>query len=209
MALTEQLLRTPIMSILVGVSWLHQLLLTIPVYINFMMVSLLICTLIPSILKQKKFKFLKFIVLVILGSLLIFYLKTAVQYFLSPFVNSISQGESHEPLLHMNILIPAYITFLEPVIAAFIVFALIRKKISKVNILLQGLIMAGIIIIIHGGFSSFIQIIFSKGNLFYRIFYYGQFLWEYLILGTLTSLSFAFFERKSIFSMPERKETRV
>ncbi|MBS0350622.1 MAG: hypothetical protein JSR33_05435 [Proteobacteria bacterium] len=94
----------------------------------------------------------------------------------------------------MNVLIPAYITFLEPVVATFVVFTLIRKKIFKVKILLQGLIVAVILIIIHGGLSSIIQIIFSKGNLFYRIFYYGQFLWEYLTLGILTSLSFVFFE---------------
>ena len=92
-----------------------------------------------------------------------------------------------QPPYGLNILMPAYISYLEPAIASFIVFYIIKDKLISFSIFAKGIIFGAIIAAIHAGIYSIVQIVYSEGNLFYRIFYYGQFLWEYFALGMLTA----------------------
>ena len=65
---------------------------------------------------------------------------------LEPLVALTSQSgpsTSHTPY-GMNILIPAYITFIEPTVATFIVYTLIKDRLSEFSTILKGFIMGGI-----------------------------------------------------------------
>ena len=120
-----------------------------------------------------------------------------VNEFLMPLLAQIPNAEAitFQVPYGMNVLIPAYITYIEPTIASFVVFYLIKDRLLGLSTLTKGFILGGIIITLHAGIYSILQIIYSEGNIFYRTFYYGQFLWEYLALGFLTVYSFAFFQK--------------
>ena len=193
MALTEQLFRSPMMEIVAGVPWAYQALSTIPTYVSFLTLSLLIFLFLPIIPRKNQFNLLKYILFAVLTTVVLFFIRKLTNYFLSPLLALVPQIDMTK-LIHppygMDVMIPAYITFLEPAIACFVLFYLIENKLSAFNTLSKGLIMGGLLILIHGGIYSLVQIACSEGNIFYRIFYYGQFLWEYLALGILTAYSF-------------------
>lgn len=191
LALTEQLFRSPTMDIVVGMPWKYIWLERIPTYIGFLTISLIICLFLPKANKTKSFKLTIYTVISIATTFLLIFIQQFFSEIIEPFLLSL-YSEAHEIALlpyGANILIPAYLTFLEPTIAAFIVYHLIKNQLSKFNLLVQGLIMGILIVAIHAGIYSILLILFSDGNIFYRIFYHGQFLWEYLILGMLTVFS--------------------
>jgi len=193
MALTEQLFRSPMMEIVTGVPWAYQALSTIPSYVSFLTLSLLIFLFLPIIARKSQFNLLKYIILAALTTAILFFIRKLTNYFLSPLlvlVPQIDMTKLIHPPYGMGVMIPAYITFIEPTIACFILFHLIKNNIGNFNTLSKGLIIAGLLILIHGGIYSLVQIACSEGNIFYRVFYYGQFLWEYLALGILTAYSF-------------------
>ncbi|MHB1946939.1 MAG: hypothetical protein ACYCQI_02350 [Gammaproteobacteria bacterium] len=199
MALTEQLFRSPIMEIVAGTPWAYEILETVPSYVGWLILSLLICLFIPIISKQKKLIGLKYFVFSILATALVFFAKKIANDLISPLLTLVPQIDMSKlthPPYGINIIVPAYITFLEPTVASFIVFYLIKDKLLRFDTLIKGLIMGGILVIIHGGIYSIVQIVNSEGSNLYRLFYYGQFLWEYLALGILTAYSFAFLEKK-------------
>lgn len=201
MALVEQLFRSPIMGIAVGIPWMYQALTTVPIYVSYIVLSLFIFLLMPIVLKQKEWKFLNCIIFTILTTVAIFFIKKWVQNLLEPLLNHVpqmSEADGIQPPYGMNILIPAYITFLECTVACFILFYLIKDKLERFNTLTKGILMGGILIAIHGGIFSIVTILNSEGNIFYRIFYNGQFLWEYLSLGILTAYSFAFLKKSDV-----------
>lgn len=198
MALTEQFLRSPIMEIVAGVPWEYQMLSTIPTYVGYLSLSFLICMFIPLLSEKREFTFFKYIVFAVIATAVIFFIKKITTYIVSPLVAlapQIDPSKLIHPPYGIDIMLPAYITFLEPTIASFIVFYLINDKLTAFTTFTKGLIMGGLIIIIHGGIYSIVQIAASEGNIPYRIFYYGQFLWEYLVLGVLTAYSFTFLKR--------------
>jgi|GEM_PF-4659685 len=184
MALTESLVRTPVMNVIVGNPWPYQLLLTIPTYFAFFSLSAAICYFIPRIRS--------YILVALLAAGFYILTKTITSDFLTPFIARVTQPNPNTaPISYRpEILIPAYITYFEPTVAAFIVFYLIKDQFSSFKPLTQGFILAGLIFALHAGLYSIVQVIFSQGNIFYRLFYYGQFLWEYLILAILTVYSF-------------------
>ncbi len=192
MALTEMLFRGLLMNIIVGNPWPSEILRSVPSYLKFFSLSLLICCLVPAITEKRQFRFLRYavlalimtVVLILIGKIAVAALAPLLAHVSSPAASNISQVP-----YGINILIPAYMTYLEPTIAAFIVFYLIKNRLSVSSTLAKGLILGGIIMAIHAGIYSILQIACSEGNIFYRIFYYGQFLWEYLALGLLTAYS--------------------
>jgi hypothetical protein len=193
MALTEQLFRSPMMEIVAGVPWAYQALSTIPSYISFLTLSLLIFLFLPVIARKNKFNLLKYIFFAALTTAILFFIRKLANDFLSPLLALVPQIDMTK-LIHppygMDVMIPAYITFLEPTIACFVLFYLIKNNVGNFNTLSKGLIIGGLLILIHGGIYSLVQIAYSEGNILYRVFYYGQFLWEYLALGILTAYSF-------------------
>jgi hypothetical protein len=198
MALTEQLFRSPIMGIVVGVPWEYQLLQLIPVYMGWFTLSLLVCFFMPIIQRKNKFIFLQYILFSGLATVIIFFIKNLANDVVTPLFSLAPQPDglhTASPPYGMRVMIPSYITFLEPTIATFILFFLIKNRLSAFTTLMKGLIVGLILIIIHAGIYSIVQITYSEGNFLYRLFYYGQFLWEYMALGILTAYSFAFIDR--------------
>jgi len=198
MALTEQLLRFSIMQIVIGYPWKSQGLLLISTYIGYIILSLLITFYIPIISRTAKGKFFKYFEFSILVTILVVIIKKIANSLTSPLISLIPAVDiskvAHLPY-GMKIIIPAYITYLEPVIASFVVFYLIEHKLKNFSTLSKGLIMGGLISLTHAGIFSIVQIINSDGDWIYRLFYYGQFLWEYFTLGILTAFSFYFYRR--------------
>jgi hypothetical protein len=193
LALTESFLRGPVMEVISGAPWMYEILLAIPTYTIYLGLSLIICTFVQAVSEKKQFRFFQYIVLAVLTTVLLYWgVKKIMHYSLVPLLAHVPQPQASANQLPygMNILIPAYVTYMEPTIATFIVFYLIKDQLSAFNTMTKGFIMAGIIITIHAGVFSILQIASSSGNFLYRVFYYGQFLWEYLALGLLTAYSF-------------------
>jgi len=204
-ALVESL-RGFIMQIVCGTPWTYQILVDLPHYLSFLSISFIVCIFVQSASETKHFKLLKYVALTILGIALMSVVKIINHALLVPLLAHMPQPLSGPQVPYgANILIPAYITYLEPTIASFIVFYLIKDKLSTYSTMTNGFIMGAIIITIHGGIFSILQIACSTGNIFYRIFYYGQFLWEYLALGLLTAYSFDLLQNRRIFLTRRRK----
>ncbi len=207
MALVEQLLRTPLMQVIIGYSWTSQAISTLPVYIGFLTLSLLIIFFVPILSRAAHWRFLKYFVFSMLTTALVIAAKkiaTSLLSILSPHPQLVDVSKIISLPYGMGVLVPAYITFLEPTVASFIVFYLIEDKLKKFSTLSKGLIMGGLISLIHAGGYSILQIVNSSGNLPYRIFYHGQFLWEYFTLGILTAYSFYLYRK---VSAPTRKKS--
>jgi hypothetical protein len=191
LALTENLLRNSIMQIIIGIPWLYQLIKATTTYTSYLFLSLIICTCMQAISKQKNYIFIKYVMLAVITTGLFYHANNFLHYGMHNLLLYVTQPQQPLSTLpyNMHILISAYITYLEPTLAAFIVFFLIKNKLQSYSTLMQGLILSAIIITIHAGFASLFEIIFSQGNIVYRLFYYGQFIWEYLSLGVLTAYS--------------------
>lgn len=197
-ALTEQLLRSFIMQVVIGYPWRLQGLSLISTYIGYLALSLIICFCAPILSKAVNWRFLKYFGFSVLTTALIFFTKKITSHLISSFTSPIPLPDMLK-IIHLpygiKVLIPAYITFLEPTIASFIVFYLIEDKLKNFPTPLQGLIMGSLISITHAGVYSIVQILNSNGNLIYRTFYYGQFLWEYFALGILVAYSFSLYRK--------------
>ncbi len=200
MALTESLLRSSMMQIIVGTPWEFQILVAIPSYVGFLTLSFIICFFVDAASRRKQFKVLSYVLLAVLATVILILMKNGLQSLLAPLLAHVPQPESSATSqlpYGVDILIPAYITYIEPTVASFIVFYLVKDQLPTRNATIQGLLLGGIIIIVHAGIYSVLQIACSEGNIFYRIFYYGQFLWEYFALGLLTAYSFALLQKPS------------
>ena len=187
LALTQHF-RNILMNIVVGVPWQRQLLLALPSFLSFGVMSFIICYFYPKISKQKAYNWLIYTLFIIITTLLVFLTKKLCATLIHPLMAYTPEIINiRPPPYKMNVLIPAYLSAIEPTIASFIVFYLIQDCLSKYNTFIKGLIMGSIIILLYAGIYSFIQIAYSQGNFLYRLFYYGQFLWEYIALGLLTA----------------------
>lgn len=200
MALAGSLFRSVVMNIVVGAPWGYQVLSTIPSYAGWLTLSILVCFYVSIIQKNNKFVVLQFMVFSFLTVVIMSFIKKLTNDLVEPLLSLVPQIDIanfiHIPY-GMKVLVPAYITFLEPTIASFVLFYLIKNNLSAFNTLMKGLIMGGILIIIHARIYSMIQILFSEGNILYRVFYYGQFLWECLTLGILTAYSVTIIEKST------------
>lgn len=208
MAMTESLFRSVVMNIVVGAPWAYQVLSTIPSYVGWLTLSLLACIYMPIIQRTNKLVLLQLIVFSALTVVIMFFIKKLANDLVEPLLSLVPQIDMAN-FIHIpygkNVLIPAYITFIEPTIASFILFYLIKNNLSAFNTLMKGLIMGGILVLVHAGIYSIVQIVFSEGNIFYRVFYYGQFLWEYITLGVLTAYSITVIEKSTINCMINTK----
>ncbi len=193
MALTEQLLRSSIMAMVVGYPLALQGLSAMPVYAEYLVLSLLISFFVPMLSRTARGQFLKYFVFSIFAAAVVSGAKEIIENLILPLKEFVPPWDASK-IIHlpygMKVLIPAYITFLEPTVASFVVFYLIEDRLKKFSTLSKGLIMGGLISLIHGGIYSIVQIVNSEGSFIYRLFYYGQFLWEYFALGILTAYSF-------------------
>jgi len=201
MALSEQLFRVPFMGIISGVPWAYQARLTIPVYLGYLTLSSVILLSMPILSKETRFRLLKYAAFAVLAWALVFCVRKISQHTIALLLEpmpALEASKLSQLPWGMNIMVPAYVTFIEPVIASFILFYLIRDKLNAFGALTNGLIIGAILIAIHGGIDSIMLVSSSEGNTFYRLFYYGQFVWEYLILGILTTYSFERFWKKIV-----------
>ena len=191
MALTESLSRNLVMNLVVGNALQDQLLFTIPAYLKFLSLSCVIGLLANLNSKNKYLQFLLYLLVAILSTIIFILIGIAAPKILTTLIIVLQNNNpnSLHPPYGLNVLIPAYITYLEPTIASFVLFHLMKEKLIMFNTLTKGLILGAIITLLHAGLYSVIQIIYSEGNILYRIFYYGQFLWEYFALGILTAYS--------------------
>lgn len=71
MALTEQLLRSSIMNIIIGIPWEYQILSSIPSYANYLTISLVICLFMEMVMNAKHFKFLKYLLFAVIVTALL------------------------------------------------------------------------------------------------------------------------------------------
>ncbi len=187
LALTQHF-RGILMSIIVGVPWQRQLLLALPDFISLGLMSFIICYFSSKISKQKAYSWLIYTLFILITTLSVFLTKELATMLIHPLMALAPEIINIAPLPYkINVLIPAYLSAIEPTLASFIIFYLIQDRFSQYNTLIKGLIMGSIIILLYAGIYSFIQIAYSQGNFLYRLFYYGQFLWEYIALGLLTA----------------------
>jgi hypothetical protein len=189
MALTENLLRGSLMAIAVGIPWDYQILSAIPGYLGLLLTALLIGGLAPLAEKTRS-KILNYVLLALFITAVVIWAGKSARNFLAPLLAQIPPVNPSlvaQPPYEKKILMLAYLTFLEPALASFICFRLIKNSLRKFTPWAQGIVWGALIAVVHAGLYSILQIVYSEGNFFYRIFYHGQFLWEYFLLGWLTA----------------------
>jgi hypothetical protein len=188
------------MNILVGQPWQYSLAMASSLYLSLLTLAMMICLLMP-INKARS----------TLGYSLIIIVITAAYLVISHYTHIMSSNLlTHTPPPQLKnaiqypygaaILIPAYISYIGPTIASFIIYSILKDRLLKFSALKNALILAALIMTMHAGMFSIVQMLYSQGNVLYRIFYYGQFLWEYAALGIFTAYAFKFSPKITVYS---------
>ena len=101
-----------------------------------------------------------------------------------------------------HILLPAYLTFLEPVVAALVIGHAIRRKLPPSSLLRFGITAALILALKGPVFAPFLNVIYANLSPFAAILSYAQFTFETMTLGILTAatLHFSFKADKGVAS---------
>lgn len=181
LALTEELFRGPFMDILCGTPWREQLTYSLAIYLAYLSFSTLIFLGVPHI-QAHKFKWLNYSILILIATCIDIAIRGIIHTLLAP--TTMASAQQTSPASYgPNILLAAYVTFIEPTLAAFFLYNLIKKSLIGLSMAVKTFTVWGIFCLIHAGFFFMTQILYSDGHIFYRIFYYGQFLWEYLALS--------------------------
>ena len=101
----------------------------------------------------------------------------------------------YNPPYDYHILIPAYLSFLEPVIAAFFMAALIWKNLPA-SITLRILAFTSLVLALKGpALKPFINIHFANSGALKAMLSEGQFSFEAITLGALTAITWAIASR--------------
>ncbi len=176
-AINENLLRRFIMEILankIEVSY-EFILVAIPAYLSFALPALFIVTFFSYF---KKIGWWKYIILFVLVFLSYQYVETFAHSTITALFplkpGGITLGD-----YGFIVTIFIFATYLIPVASMCIAYLWSRKSFPKRG---RGFLYFLLLVGVHGQLIGFFQMATSQGNLFYRILYYGSFLWELLIV---------------------------
>jgi hypothetical protein len=201
LASTGQLTRSWIMELVVGLPLIDAFASSAPNTIMYAFCSIGLCCGIPIFerhLRKPVFYYSAGIFLAVSGMFLGALIGQWVSGYFVPFLPPLDTNTIIQPPYGMNVLIPAYTTFIEPVLACFIIFHFLKDTLKNVTFWAQ--VAALFVLISNGSLFHFLIIFYAEGNIFYRIFYYGQFVWEHLTLALLTVYGTRFINKKHKFS---------
>jgi len=185
--LKETLFRFPIMNGICSTAWVYSLIEDLPKLFQLLVASILIVT-VPkpgSVIYQV-------VTAVVAAALMVFIFEPFVTLAFHPLLShfsSFNHTDIYLPPYGWNVQIPAYITFIEPVIACFIIYANVEGNLLK-KLPAKYLQFTFLILMVRGfAVSPFIYMFYAKLPPFTAIASMGQFTLETVVLGVLTALS--------------------
>jgi hypothetical protein len=184
LAINEDLIRVLLMNILVSKAILYTIIGVLPIYIE----TVLICASITIFFRYKSnANVLWSVGFIIILSTLFYFIFPVLQELSNNMLTQVSnpdQSKAIQPPYGLNILIPAYLTYLSPVIASFIVYYFMQSKLRQYNTLLHTSLFVIIMILSIGFASGFINAFIAP--LFWHYLYsFSQFFLEKILLAIL------------------------
>lgn len=190
----ESLIRANVMEAVVTTAWLFPFIKSAPGLLNYFILAFIIV--LTNRFLYKKWQ------LIIASILAAAFIKSVLEPLMgsvfSPVIASYSYL-AHEAIYQMpygwEVMIPAYLTFAEPVFAAFLILYFIWEKIAVKNI--HKIVLTGILISLMKGtlLPLFIYTPYMKLNLTSAMASEGQFTLEFLALGMLATFFWGWYRK--------------
>ena len=190
----ESLIRANVMEGVVTTGWLFPFIKSAPGLLNYLILALIVV--VTNRFLHKKWQ------LMIASIFATAFIKSVLEPLMgsvfSPIITSYSYL-GHEAIYQMpygwQVMIPAYLTFAEPVFAAFLILYFVWEKIAIKNF--HRIILTGILISLMKGtlLPLFIYTPFMKSNLTSAIASEGQFTLEFLALGMLAAFFWGWYRK--------------
>jgi hypothetical protein len=186
--LNESLLRLPLMNGIVTSAWVFSLILGLPILIAHLLLACLVvisAPRLPRVWQQILGAFL-------IGALLHFLLTPVISEHVNMLLAQLPQPRPENiisPPYGLNVLVPAYLSFAEPVVACFILARIVWNKLSLASV--KGLSLFVLLIISMRGvlLAPFICIFYANLPPVTAMLSVGQFSLEALVLALMTVLS--------------------
>jgi hypothetical protein len=186
--LSESLIRVPVMNGFATTAWRYSIVESLPRLIRTLLICCLVVFASPTLIRlwQK-----------IVGALAI---SAIVQLLCVPFVSKVfghilasiaylNHDEVYKAPYGWQIEVPAYITYMEPVVACFVMVALVWDRLSK-NLSTRTIQFVLLVMMINGRLlAPFIYVLYSTFRPALALLSMGQFFLEALTLALLTTLT--------------------
>jgi hypothetical protein len=191
----EVLIRANLMEGVVTTSWIFPFIKAVPQLLGYLILAFALV--VSNFFISKKWQLLGISILI--TCLLQFVLEPQLNSIFNPIISSYSYL-AHDPIYELpydwHVLVPAYLTFAEPVIAAFVIVYYIWEKLDGKA--WQKIILIGILICLIKGMllPVFLFTPYLKLNFIAAIASEIQFTLEFLAVGILTSIFWAWSRKK-------------
>ena len=142
-----------------------------------------------SILRERSF-WTSLIFAVVLAAIAALLVKPLANYSMAGLMHFTSAREGHQRYgvpYDWHILMPAYLTFFEPVIAALVIGGVIRRRLPAAPLVRFGITAALIIALKGPVFAALLNIWYANTGAFTAILSYAQFTFETMALGILAA----------------------
>ena len=185
--LHEALIRAAVMDGVVTTAWTYSFLSNLPVLLT----NLVICILIVWVSPSLRLVWQKIVAALILAALLWFVCQPLIGLAFSPILNSLSflaHDEIYKQPYGWHVLVPAYATFAEPVVASFVIAFLVWDRLSAM-LWIRTLQFVLLIMLMKGSIvPTLFYSVYLKLDLPTAIASEGQFGLETLIVAVMTAL---------------------
>jgi len=191
----EVLIRANLMEGVVTTSWIFPFIKAVPQLLGYLILAFALV--VSNFFISKKWQL--FGISILITCLLQFVLEPQLNSIFEPIISSYSYL-AHDPIYELpydwHVLVPAYLTFAEPVIAAFVIVYYIWEKLDGKA--WQKIILVGILICLIKGMllPVFLFTPYLKLNFIAAIASEIQFTLEFLAVGILTSIFWAWSRKK-------------
>ncbi len=194
--LREALIRGPVMNGVVTTAWTYSLVASLPSLLTMLVLSCLVVWVTPRLVRPWQ---------IILGALVIVLLvlgcKIVIGLGMRPILQSISYL-GHDPIYNppygWQVLIPGYLTFMEPVVACFSMAALVWNRLSQ-DMLLRTAQFTLFVLVISGKLlMPFIYVFYAPFPAGVALSSMGQFFLEVLTLALLTAVTWRLCQKGSL-----------
>ncbi|MEO5944242.1 MAG: hypothetical protein ABIP30_16145, partial [Ferruginibacter sp.] len=190
----ESLIRANIMEGVVTTAWLFPFIKSVPGLLNYLILALIVV--LTNRFLNKKWQLL--IASILATAFYVSALLPLMASVFSPIIASYSYM-AHDEIYQMpygwQVMIPAYLTFAEPVFAAFLILHFIWEKLAVENF--YKIVLTGILISLLKGtlLPLFIYTPFMKSDLTAAIISESQFTLEFLALGMLAAFFWSWYRK--------------
>jgi hypothetical protein len=184
--LDESLIRMPLMNGIVTSAWVFSLTLGLPILVAYLLLSCLIVIFAPRLPRVWQ----QVLGALLIAALLHFLITPVTSKYVNMLLAQLPRPENIiSPPYGLNVLVPAYLTFAEPVVACFILARMVWSKLSLASV--KGLSLFVLLIMSIRGvlFAPFICIFYANVPPLTAMLSVGQFSLEALVLALMTVIT--------------------